>query len=197
MNKHTLIGCFVCACLLGCGGDATPPSDPMWDALFADNAVRIDTVGVRDLTQADTTSNHHGLVIIDRQFTFSRDAQGGEVFAWEYFAESLDPIKLIMVKIDESGELVEVIGESQMVVPERKGINRHILREPIPIQFGCMMGLVQPKDAVVPFRVLKGYKTLITARGFERPFMRRDTFAMYGWRYAMRVFWRKDAGETL
>lgn len=190
--KLCLVGVF----LIGCGGGTEPPEDPRWDALFTDPSVQIDTVGVRNLAQADTTSDYEGLVIIDRQFTFPRSAQGGEVFAWEYYAESLDPIKLIMVQLEESGELVEVIGESQMIVPERKGINRHILREPIPIQFGCMMGLVQPKNAVVPFRILKGYKTLITARDFERPYMRRDAFAMYGWRYAMRIFWRKDSEES-
>ncbi len=195
MSRSGLLLCLIGAGIIGCGGGASPPQDPQWDALFADASMRVDTVGVRNLAQADTTSDYEGLVIIDRQFTFPPEAQGGEVFAWEYYAESLDPIKLIMVQVEESGEFVEVIGESEMVVPERKGINRHILREPIPVQFGCMMGLVQPQNAVVPFRVLNGYKTLITARSFERPFMRRDAFAMYGWRYAMRVFWR--VGNTL
>ncbi len=196
MARYWLKLCAVGIFLAGCGGGNKPPENPQWNALFTDAGVRVDTVGVRNLSQADTTSDYQGLVIIDRQFTFPRNAQRGEVFAWEYYAESLDPIKLIMVQIEESGELVEVIGESQMVVPKRKGVNRHILREPIPIQFGCMMGLVQPKNGVVPFRVLKGYKTLITSRGFERPFMRRDAFSMYGWRYAMRVFWRKSVEDT-
>ena len=197
MARYWLKLCAVGILLAGCGDGSEPPENLQWDALFTDSGMRVDTVGVRNLAQADTTSDYQGLVVIDRQFTFPRNAQRGEVFAWEYYAVSLDPIKLIMVQVEESGELVEVIGESQMVVPKRKGVNRHILREPIPIQFGCMMGLVQPKNGVVPFRVLTGYKTLITSRGFERPFMRRDFFAMYGWRYAMRVFWRKSVEDTL
>ena len=196
MARYWLQLCVVGVFLAGCGGNSEAPQNPQWDALFTDAGMRVDTVGVRNLAQADTTSDYQGLVIIDHQFTFPRNARGSEVFAWEYYAESLDPIKLIMVQVDESGELVEVIGESQMVVPERKGVNRHILREPIPIQFGCMMGLVQPKNAVVPFRVLTGYRTLITSRGFERPLMRRGDFAMYGWRYAMRVFWRKSVEDV-
>jgi hypothetical protein len=47
-----------------------------------------------------------------------------------------------------------------------------------------------PAEATVPFRKVIGWKTLIAARPLERPLMRRDRFAMYGWRYSLRVFWR-------
>ena len=83
MVRHWSKLCVISAFLVGCGG-SEPPKDPQWDALFTDARVRVDTVGVRSLTQADTTSDYQGLVIIDRQFTFPRNAQGGEVFAWEY-----------------------------------------------------------------------------------------------------------------
>ncbi len=175
---------------VACGDDPIDQGDPTWDALFVEEGMRIDTVGVRNLAQGDTTSDHSGLVIIDRQLTFPPEAVGGEVFAWEFFAESLNPIKLLLVRYEERGEHVEIIGESEMIVPEHKGVNRHVLREPIPIEYGCMMGLMQPKEAAIPFKQLTGYKTLITARPLERPLMRRGLFAMYGWRYSLRVFWR-------
>ena len=182
--------------LVACGGDSTPEVDPVWDALFVQEGMRVDTVGVRDLTQSDTLSDYPGVVIIDRQFTFQPGAEGGEVFAWEYYAQALNPIKLIVVKFEESGEFIEIIGESEMIVPEHKGLNRHVLHEPIPIALGCMMGLVQPQESAIPFRNLRGYKTLITARPFQRPLMRRDAFAMYGWRYALRVFWRQKEKDN-
>ncbi len=187
---------FLLFAWVACGGDSAPQSNPAWDALFVQEGMRVDTVGVRNLADHDTLSEHSGIVIIDRQFTFPPDAIGGEVFAWEYYAQELKPIKLIVGKFEESGEFVEIIGESEMVVPEKKGLNRHILREPIPIFQGCMMGLVQPQGGVIPFRKLTGYKTLITARPFQRPLMRRDAFAMYGWRYALRIFWRQKAKDN-
>jgi|AP59_1055472.scaffolds.fasta_scaffold142243_2 hypothetical protein len=88
------------------------------------------------------------------------------------------------------GDHYEIVGESETFVPARKGVNRHVLREPIPVRFKDMVGFVQPAEATVPFRKVIGWKTLIAARPLERPLMRRDRFAMYGWRYSLRVFWR-------
>ena len=186
---------FLLLALVACSGDSER-SDPAWDALFVQEGMRVDTVGVRSMADHDTVSEHSGLVIIDRQFTFPPDAIGGEVFAWEYYAQELNPIKLIIGKFEESGEFIEIIGESEMIVPEKSGLNRHVLREPIPIFQGCLIGLVQPQGPTIPFRKLTGYKTLITARPFQRPLMRRDAFAMYGWRYALRVFWRQKEKDN-
>jgi hypothetical protein len=174
----------------GCSEENTGSTNSEWEALFSQADVSIDTVGVRNVARFDSISNHQGLVIVDRQYTFPDTAAGGEVFAWEFYAESIDPIKLIMVKFDDSGELFELIGESATIVPSKIGVNQHILREPIPIFKGCMMGLLQPKGGTIPFSKIRGYRTFIAARELERPFMKRDLFAMYGWRYAMRVFWR-------
>ena len=161
-----------------------------WETLFSQPGVTVDTVGVRNVANFDSSSSHQGLVIVDRQYTFPSTANTGEVFAWEFYAESIDPVKLIVMKFNESADLFEIIGESTTIVPSKLGANRHILREPIPISKGCMMGIVQPKGGTIPFSKIKGYRTFITAKELERPFMKRDVFAMYGWRYAMRVFWR-------
>ncbi|MEE3233556.1 MAG: hypothetical protein VX294_05260 [Candidatus Latescibacterota bacterium] len=174
----------------GCSEKNAGLTNSEWEALFSQADLSIDTVGVRNVASFDSSSSHQGLVIIDRQYTFPNMAAGGEVFAWEFYAESIDPIKLIMVKFDDSGDLFEMIGESATIVPSTIGVNRHILREPIPISKGCMMGLLQPKGGTIPFSKIRGYRTFIAARELERPFMKRDLFAMYGWRYAMRVFWR-------
>ena len=81
--------------------------------------MRVDTVGVRNLTQADTTSDYEGLVIIDRQFTFPRNAQRRSI-CLGILAESFDPIKLIIVQVEESGELVEVLVRARWSCPSAR-----------------------------------------------------------------------------
>jgi hypothetical protein len=189
-------GLGLLALVLGaCAEPASGPQEDEFARLVAQEGAPIDTLGVVNLAQGDTLSNHPGLVIVDRQLTFPPEAESGEVFAWEFYATQLNPIKLIIVRFDDSGEYLELVGESEMVVPARRGSNRYVLREPIPIHFGCMMGIVQPEEATIPFRKVFNYKTLIAARPLERPLMRRDLFAMYGWRYSLRVFWRKEKKE--
>ena len=175
---------------IGCSENNTASIDSDWEVLFSQTDVIIDTVGARNLSKFDSSSSHEGLVIIDRQYTFPTSSDGGEVIAWEFYAESKAPVKLILVKFNDSKEMFEIIGESETLVPKNIGINRHILKEPIPIFMGCMMGLVQTKGGTIPFRKIRGYRTFIADRELERPFMRRDVFAVYGWRYNMRVFWR-------
>jgi len=69
------------------------------------------------------------------------------------------------------------------------------LREPIPVGFRYMFGIVMPKEESVPFKKVTSWKTLITTRPLERLRMRRDGFVTYGWRYSVRVFWRPSAEE--
>ena len=180
----------VFALFIGCSENNTASIDSEWEALFSQTDVMIDSVGARNLSKFDSSSSHEGLVIVDRQYTFPPNSAGGEVVAWEFYAESKAPVKLILVKFNDSKEMFEIIGESATLVPKNIGINRHILKEPIPIFMGCMMGLVQKKGGTIPFRKIRGYRTFIAGRDLERPFMRRDVFAVYGWRYNMRVFWR-------
>jgi len=167
---------------------------PSWESLWEEN-VLIDTVGVRNVAEGDTSSGHPGLCIIETTMKFPPPAEGGEVFAWEFYARELRPVKLIIVRFDESGEHFELVGESETVVPRERGVNRFALREPIPVGFRYMFGIVQPEKPAVPFRKVHNWKTLITTRPLERPLMRRDYFATYGWRYSVRVFWRAAGGQ--
>lgn len=170
-----------------------PPSELDGDELqrlLTQEGMHVDSVGVRNLAQGDTLVDFSPLVVIETTVRLPREADGGEVFAWEFYAEQLNPVKLLIVREHESGEHFEIVGESETFVPVHKGINRHVLREPIPVAFKDMVGLVQPAEATVPFRKITGWKTLIAARPLERPLMRRDRFAMYGWRYSLRVLWR-------
>lgn len=175
-----------------------PPSELGEDELrqlVAMEGMHIDSVGVRNLAQGDTLVDYSPLIVIETTFKIPRQAEGGEVFAWEFYAEQLNPVKLLVVRDANDGEHYEIVGESETFVPAHKGINRHILREPIPVAFKDMVGLVQPGEATVPFRKVVGWKTLISARPLQRPFIPRDRFAMYGWRYSMRVLWRvKEEG---
>ncbi|MBT4504532.1 MAG: hypothetical protein HOC74_42800, partial [Gemmatimonadetes bacterium] len=95
----------------------------------------------------------------------------------------------------EGWEYFELVGESETVIPRQKGLNRFILREPIPVGFRYMFGIVMPKEESVPFKKVTSWKTLITTRPLERLRMRRDGFVTYGWRYSVRVFWRPSAEE--
>ena len=186
------LAALVCSCA------ESPPSELGEDEfrrLVTQEGMHVDSVGVRDLAQGDTLVDYSPLVVIERTVSFPREAEGGEVFAWEFYAEQLNPVKLLIVREEKSGENFEIVGESETFVPAHKGINRHILREPIPVSFKDMLGFVQPAEATVPFRNVKGWKTLISASPLERPLIRRDKFAMYGWRYSLRVLWRVTKEE--
>ena len=175
--------------LFACAGressEEKVPSWPPWA-----EGTRIDTLGVRSLAEGDTTVSHAGLTIIETTVKFPPRAEGGEVLAWEFFARELNPVKLIVVRYDQSREHFELVGESETVVPRKRGINRFALREPIPVGFGYMFGIVQPGQAAIPFKKVHNWKTLITTRPLERPLMRRESFVMYGGRYSVRLFWR-------
>ena len=59
-----------------------------------------------------------------------------------------------------------------------------------------MFGIIQPEEPAIPFKKIFSWKTFITMHPFERPLMRRDRFAVYGWRYSVRVFWRDAEALT-
>lgn len=183
-----MIWLLLAALLAGCGQSETPPPqpalpEPTWQA------GTVDTVGARNLAEGDTTSGERGLVIIETTRTFG----DGEAIGWEFNAVQIRPVKLIIVRADASGEQFELVGESETVVPRQKGLNRFALPEPIPVSRGSMLGLVVPEEEAIPFTKVMNWRTLITTHRLERPFMRRDYFASYGWRYSVRVLWRPTA----
>jgi hypothetical protein len=95
----------------------------------------------------------------------------------------------VVVRFDEDKEHFELVGESRLTVPAQQGVNRLALREPIPVQFGDMIGLYQPEASVVPFKKINNHKTFITAKPFSRAQRPRSQFSVYGWRYSFRVFY--------
>ena len=161
--------------------------DPVAQAVAA--GVQVDTVGVRNIASGDTLNNMAGLTIIDREVTFPPTAKDGEVFAWDYYAESLKPVKLIIMRAND--HQLELVGESPMSIPRHLGLNRLELPEPVPIRWRDMIGIYQPEAGPVSFKVVRNYKTLISDKAYQRPFTNRDHFSMYGWRYSIRVFWRE------
>ena len=153
--------------------------------------VRVDTVGVRSLAEGDTLNTESGLTVVETTVMFPPEAADGEAFAWEFYAEQLNPVKLIIVRYDQSREYFELVGESETVIPRQIGANRFVLREPIPLGFRYMYGIIQPKEPAIPFKKVYNWKAQITVRPFQRPLTRRDRFATYGWRYSARVLWRE------
>jgi hypothetical protein len=153
---------------------------------------RVDTVGILNLADADTLNQDQGLTIVETTFSFPPEASGGEVFAWEFNARELRPVKLLIVRFDQGKDNIELVGESELVVPRQVGLNRFVLREPIPIQARDFYGIYQPEAGAIPFKKIRNWKALITAKPLTRPWMKRDVFSMYGWQYALRVFWRKE-----
>ena len=162
--------------------------DPVATALAAGFAV--DTVGVRNLAEGDTLNLDKGLTIIETTVKFP---ERGEVFAWEFNAETLNPIKLLVVRWKDSRTRLELIGESPTVIPSRLGLNKIELPEPIPVQLKDMMGIYMAEAGTIPFRKITSWKTLIMPRRLERPYTKRERFTMYGWRYGVRAFWRRAA----
>ena len=187
---------FLGAVLLGaCGEQQTQHRDTASETRHEPGeAGKVDTVGINNLAEGDTIHTESGLTIIERTRFFGPDSNNGEVFAWEFYAQRLGPVKLVIVRFDQEREHFELVGESQTVIPKQIGINHFVLREPIPVGFRYLFGVIQPEEPVIPFKKVLNWKTFITLRPFERPLMRRDRFAMYGWRYSVRVLWR-DAGS--
>ncbi|MCC7263661.1 MAG: hypothetical protein IT369_14180 [Candidatus Latescibacteria bacterium] len=184
--------------LAGCGGSPQPPADnqpdPVAQAVAA--GARVDTVGILNLADADTLNQDEGLTIVETTISFPPEAADAEVFAWEFNAEELRPVKLLIMRFDTTRDNLEMVGESELVVPRQKGLNRFVLREPIPIKPRDLYGIYQPEAGAIPFKKVHNWKTLITIKPLTRPWMKRDLFSMYGWRYALRVFWRKEqAGQ--
>lgn len=179
--------------LAGCGGNPQPPADNQLDPVAQARAAgaSVDTVGVLNLADADTLNQDQGLTIVETTISFPPEAAGGEVFAWEFEARELRPAKLLIMRFDQARDNLELVGESEMVVPRQTGSNRFALREPIPIRPHDFYGIYQPEAGTVPFKKVFNWKTLITIKPLVRPWMKRDLFSMYGWRYALRVFWRK------
>lgn len=185
-----LLAAWWCACGQESAQQTESPADAVAQAHSAGFAV--DTVGVLDLTEADTLNLDRGLTMVETTITMPPESDGGEVWAWEFMARSLRPVKLIVVRFDQQKEQFELVGESGVVVPRQIGANFFRLREPIPIRYRDMFGIIQPEEGVIPFRKVFNWKAMVTARPFERPLMRRDRFGVYGWRYAVRVFWRRQ-----
>ena len=174
------------------GGHPAAP-DPVAAALEA--GFQVDTVGVRNLAEGDTLGQFRDLTIIETTVTFQPDVEDAEVFAWEFYAEALRPIKLVVVRYARDERSFELVGESPIVFPERLGVNRIGLPEPIPVSAGDKFGLYQPEEGVIPFRKIRNWKTMIAPGSFERPFTDRERFATYGWRYAVRVYYRHRPDE--
>jgi len=191
-------GCVLVAALLalgGCGGTDGPPAQP--DPVVVAQAAGwdVDTVGVVNLAEGDTINLDEGLTIIETTRIFPPEADEGAAFAWEFQAQSLNPVKLLIVRAVDGARSFEILGESPMVVPRQLGANRFELPEPIPLKYPCMFGIYMPEAGTVPFRKVTNWKSLIAMRPLERPFIDRTPFSMYGWRYGVRVFWRRPGQD--
>lgn len=173
--------------LAGCSSD--PPRHSADQEQTLPEGTVVDTLGAPDFAECDTLNNEINLKIVE---TISRFPARGEVLAWEFEARAIHPVKLVVLRFVENAEKLELMGESQTVIPRQLGLNRFVLPEPVPVERGYMYGLLQPEKSVVPFAKVKNWKTLITVKPFQRPFTRRDSFANYGWRYAVRVFWQSE-----
>ena len=160
--------------------------DRVWAA-----AVNVDSIGVSNIAEGDTIVSESGLTMYETTGPIRYDPDNPtELFAWEFYAESLNPVKLLVARFTQDRAEFELVGESEVIIPSQLGPNRHLLREPVPIGPGFMYGLLQPEGPVVPFRKIRNWKSMLTIRPFERPLMRRDGFSVYGWRFALKVFWR-------
>ena len=182
--------------LIGCATEKVETVDrpvALEGERFWEGDVQVDTVGWGNLSAADSLIDHEGLTFIETTLRMPPEANEGEVFAWEFCANRLTPVKLLIVKYDSSREFLELAGESETVLPKQIGFNRVVLNEPIPVSRGYMFGVVQPEIPAIPFKKVLNWRTLMTAREFERPIMRRDRFTMYGWRFAARVLWRRNS----
>ncbi len=80
----------------------------------------VDSVGVKNLVEGDTINLDAGLTIIETTRIFPREVDGGEVFAWEFEARALTPVKLLIVRAVDRSKNFEILGESPMTVPRQR-----------------------------------------------------------------------------
>lgn len=156
----------------------------------------VDTVGVVNITESDTLVDERGLLVVETTRVFPPEANGGEVFAWEFNALALSPVKMLILRPVAGERSFEIIGESPMVIPRNLGANRFELPEPIPVTFPCLLAFYMPDKGTIGYRKVRNWKTLITTEPLERPFISRAPFAMYGWRFGIRAFWRKQQDDS-
>ena len=179
----------------GCGDQDEPRGgDPVMAQVL--QGWHVDTVGVVNITEADTINTDRGLLAVETTRVFPLEANGGEVFAWEFNALELNPVKMLILRPVRGEDSFEIIGESPMVIPRHKGANRFELPEPIPLQFPCLLSFYMPEEGTIGFRKVQDWKMLITTAPLQRPFISRVPFSMYGWRYGIRAFWRKKPEST-
>ncbi len=184
-----ILGALLAA--VGCDDGATEKggSDPVMTQVLT--GWHVDTVGVVNVTEADTLNSDRGLLAIETTRVFPPEANGGEVFAWEFNAMALNPVKMLIFRPVPGEKSFEIIGESPMVVPRHKGANVFELPEPIPLTYPSFLGFYMPEEGTIGFRKVRNWKMLITTEPLQRPFISRAPFSMYGWRYGIRAFWRK------
>ncbi|MED5416201.1 MAG: hypothetical protein VYC64_14745, partial [Candidatus Latescibacterota bacterium] len=58
----------------------------------------VDTVGVVNITEADTINTDRGLLAVEMTRVFPLEANGGEVFAWEFNSLELNPVKMLILR---------------------------------------------------------------------------------------------------
>lgn len=176
--------------LWGCGEPEPPSAKLVQEDLLT--SANIDTLGATNLAQGDTLIDDHNFTIVENTWRFR---ESGEVLAWEFYAERLRPVKLIVLRALDKGKRFELLGESETVIPKQIGINHFVLREPIPVKPRDYFGLIQPEEQAIAFKKVRNWKALGTLKPFQRPFMPREPFASYGWRYSVRVFYRQTAAN--
>ena len=116
-----------------------------------------------------------------------RFAESGEVLAWEFYAERLRPVKLIVLRALDKGKRFELLGESETVIPKKIGINHFVLREPIPVEPRDYFGFIQPEEQAIPFKKSAklegtGHTQTLPASLHAAPTFRQLRMALFGTR---------------
>ena len=105
---------ILAAFFVGCAAEKVETVDPpiaLEGERFWEGDVQVDTVGWGNLSAADSLIDHAGLTFIETTLRFPPEASQGEVFAWEFYAHRLTPVKLLIVKYDVYSGLVVVEAE--------------------------------------------------------------------------------------
>ena len=91
-----------------------------------------------------STDSWDNFSLVDMNNPFPAD---GEVKVWEVYVNTTEPVQLVIYRVTADPSQFSIVGTSERVIPASAGFNQFFLAEPISVQAGDFVGLVNSGTA--------------------------------------------------